>query len=86
MKHTPAPWAARDNHVGRQYIDHNGYTVASFDSFNKVAQPDLALIIAAPELLAALIAVTLDVGELGGVQGETWAQVQAAIAKAGGAA
>lgn len=54
MNHTPAPWIARTNHVGLQYIDANGYTVASFDGFRKVAQPDANLIAAAPELLNAL--------------------------------
>lgn len=54
MTHTPGPWAIKQ---GTRIEAADGTTVAAIDRFIPPSGADAALIAAAPELLAALIAM-----------------------------
>ena len=85
--HTPGPWSAHPREDGPvdlltpewRCIDGPGS-----DVYGHMTAADARLISAAPELLQALIYLR-DCAESGAwPAGERWAQVQAAIQKAGG--
>lgn len=84
MSHTPAPWFVQADRVEAA----DGTTVAAFDKFIAPSPADAALIAAAPDLLAALDAMTHYFAQYEKDDSAKYVfkAARIAIAKAGGAA
>jgi hypothetical protein len=92
--HVPGPWQVRDGlhgHPGSIYVERHDITICRMHEWDNPAwqTANARLMASAPELLAALKALTADIDECpidgcGTPSMAVWEQVKAAIAKAEG--